>query len=110
MAHGHHHHTHTGEILALADFFKKDSDYIEVISQNIKDQMAKEMEEDDSKSYFLNSEVPEWDFKEIDAETDFYFDENDNLVIEFDKYEVAPGYMGAVSFTVKKSVIEDMLN
>lgn len=99
----------TGTILELADFFKKDSDYITAISDNIKEQMEAQMKADDSITYFYNSDVPEWDFKEITRDTSFYFNEKEELVINFEEYEVAPGYMGAVSFTIPHSVTDSLL-
>ncbi|OJT72202.1 anti-sigma factor, partial [Clostridioides difficile] len=34
------------------------------------------------------------------------FNKNGNLVISFDEYEVAPGYMGAVEFVIPNKVIK----
>ena len=99
----------TGNILKLADFFGKDSDYLKVISDNIKEQMEIQMKNDDSVSYFYHSDMPEWDFNEITEDTSFYFNDNDELVVNFDEYEVAPGYMGAVSFTIPHSVTDPLL-
>lgn len=99
----------TGEILSLKDFFQEGSDYIGVISDAIKAQMKQQMEQDDSVIYWLDSEVPEWDFQAIDDDTSFYFDGQGDLVIQFDEYEVAPGSMGAVSFTIPRADLDDIL-
>ena len=99
----------TGEILSLKDFFREGSDYIGVISDAIKAQMKQQMEQDDSVIYWLDSEVPEWDFQAIDDDTSFYFDGQGDLVIQFDEYEVAPGSMGAVSFTIPRADLDDIL-
>ena len=99
----------TGEILSLKDFFQEGSDYIGVISDAIKAQMKQQMEQDDSVIYWLDSEVPEWDFQAIDDDTSFYFDGQGDLVIQFDEYEVAPGSMGAVSFTISRADLDDIL-
>lgn len=99
----------TGKLLSLSDFFKEDSDYINKISENIKEQMEAQMKEDDSITYFLNSDTPEWDFDKIKEDANFYFNDKDQLVIGFDEYEVAPGYMGAVSFTIPHSVTDGLL-
>ena len=93
----------TGESVILSDLFEKDA-YIAHISENIKDQMRAQMKRDDSVSYFIDSDLPDEDFKEIDPNQDFYIDEDGGLVICFDEYEVAPGSMGTVSFKVPKSV------
>ena len=92
----------TGNAVILSDLFEKDA-YIDHISDNIKEQMRAQMKKDDSISYFLDTDMPEEDFKEIDPNQDFYFDKNGDLVICFDEMEVAPAYMGPVSFTVPQS-------
>ncbi len=93
----------TGEAVILSDLFEKD-EYIEHISANIRSQMKQQMKADDSKDYFVDTDMPDEDFKEIDPNQDFYIDENGDLVICFDEMEVAPAYMGPVSFTIPQSV------
>jgi hypothetical protein len=39
-------------------------------------------------------------FEKIKADQNFYLSSNHKLVISFDKYEVAPGYMGIVEFEI----------
>ena len=99
----------TGERVRLDDLFREDADYIGVISENIKEQMRTRMQEDENVYYWLDDEdVPEWNFKEISPEQDFYFNENKELVISFDEYEVAPGYMGCVEFLIEDSVLNGL--
>ena len=102
----------TGKIKKLADYFKEDSNYIDVLTKEIKRQMREQMKEDDEKIYFLDSDdgLDEMDFKKLPEDADFYFDTDGNLVVLFDEYEVAPGYMGAVSFTINESVFEALLS
>ena len=40
----------------------------------------------------------------------FYFNDIGDIVIVFDKYEVAPGFMGTPEFAVNMSVISDVIN
>lgn len=96
----------TGEILTLDSLFKDVPDYKEKISQNIKKQMEDQMAADENIFYFYNSENPEDDFKGITGEESFYFNQTGELVIAFDEYEVAPGYMGAVEFTIPKDLLK----
>ena len=102
----------TGEIKTLADYFKKDSDYLSILTKDIKRQMREQMKADEQKTYFLDSEdgMDEMDFKKLSEDADFYFDEDGNLIVLFDECEVAPGYMGAVSFTITRDVFEDLLS
>lgn len=94
----------TGQVVSLAHFLEDDAAKLEAVSDNIKEQMVSQMAEDDSIIYFYQSDMPEWDFKGLTGEESFYLDENGQLVVAFDEYTVAPGYMGAVEFTIPKSV------
>ena len=97
----------TGEVVTLADLFAKDSDYISVISENIKSQMRQQMASDEDVTYFLDDDnMPEFNFQEITDETNFYFNEKGELVIAFDEYEVAPGSMGAPEFVIPQEIVE----
>ena len=97
----------TGQILSLNDVLGNDSEMKKAVGENIKEQMRSQMAADSGITYFLDSETPEWDFTGLTGEEDFYFDSQGQLVIVFDEYEVAPGYMGAVEFTIPKSVTEN---
>ncbi|ROR27493.1 uncharacterized protein DUF3298 [Mobilisporobacter senegalensis] len=101
----------SGNIFTLKDVFKENTDYIKVISENIKKQMREQMAADESITYFFeNEETKEWNFEEIKVDQNFYFNKNEELVIVFDKYEVAPGYMGMVEFTIPAEAIKDIIN
>ncbi len=100
----------TGKQVQLGDLFQEGSDYNERLSENIKDQMRAEMAEDENKIYWVDYEdVPGWNFEKLKEDQNFYFDEAGNIEISFDEYEVAPGYMGALEFTVEREVFEDIL-
>lgn len=96
----------TDKVITLGDLFKEDSDYIGVISEAIIGIMVEQMAEDEMISYFYKSEVPDWDFKEIKEDQNFYISDTGEIVIVFDKYEVAPGYMGMVEFVIPKDVTD----
>ena len=100
----------TGNVVALADLFAEGSDYISVISENIKTQMRAQMVADEGVIYFLDDEdMPEFNFQSITEQTNFYFNESGELVIAFDEYEVAPGYMGAPEFVIPQKVTAGLL-
>lgn len=91
----------TGEVITLAGLFKDKPDALPAISDNIKKQMADQMAADESKLYFYQSgEEAAEDFKGLTGEESFYFNQDGLLVIVFDEYTVAPGYMGVVEFTI----------
>lgn len=100
----------TGKQIQIGDLFREGSNYREVLSENLKDQMRAKMAEDENNIYWVDySDVPEWNWERIKEDQNFYFDEAGNIVISFDEYEVAPGYMGAQEFTVEQSVFEKLL-
>lgn len=98
----------TGDIISLSDLFKNKPEMLTAISDNIKEQMKQQMAADSSVTYFIDSDMPEWDFKELKGDESFYFNEKGELVITFDETEVAPAYMGAVEFTIPQSVTGDL--
>lgn len=99
----------TGERLQLADLFKEGADYISPVSENIKLQMKEQMAADENKIYWLDSEIEEWNFKQITDETAFYLNEQGNIVISFNEGDVAPMYMGVVTFEIPKDMVADIL-
>ena len=96
----------TGERLALEDLFVEDADYIAVISREIIRQMRERMEADANVAYWLDEEIDDWNFKEITGETQFYINENNNVVISFNEGDVAPMYMGVETFEIPAEVLE----
>lgn len=99
----------TGERLKLKDLFVEGTDYITPISDNIKTQMREQMAADDMKMYWLDDEeVAEWNFNQITDETAFYINENGNIVISFNEGDVAPMYMGIVTFEIPNELLKDI--
>ena len=100
----------TGNVVTLEDLFAEGSDYISAISENIKTQMKEQMAADEGVIYFLdNDDMPEFNFQGITEQTNFYFNEKNELVIAFDEYEVAPGSMGAPEFVIPQEVTAAIL-
>ncbi len=96
----------TGEIVSLGDLFKEGADYITPISENIKEQMREQMQADESKVYWVDSkEEVGHQFETVKADQNFYVNHDGQIVICFDEYEVAPGYMGLVEFTVDEEAV-----
>ncbi len=96
-------------LITLPSLFK-DTSYIESISNNIKSQMLQQMLDDPDIYYWLNDEsLGDENFDKINPDQHFYITSNNELVIVFDKYAVAPGYMGNVEFLIPTSVIQNIL-
>lgn len=99
----------TGEMIDLAGIFKDGVNFVAPISENIKEQMAAQMKADENVYYWLEDEMEEWNFQEIKEDVDFYVNAGGNLVIVFDEYEVAPGYMGIVEFEIPAEIVQDLV-
>lgn len=100
----------SGRRVQIADLFQENSGYADVLSEDIRNQMRAAMAEDEMNMYWVDStDMPELNWEGIKEDQNFYFDESGNLVIVFDEYEVAPGYMGAQEFTVERTVFENLL-
>lgn len=96
----------TGENVYLGDLFNT-PDYCKVIAEEIKEQMKERMNNDNSLEYWIDSKY--FDYTEITDTHNYYFNQKGNLVIPFDKYEVAPGYMGEPQFEIDKRIIKKIL-
>ena len=94
----------TGKEVSLADLFTNDS-YIQTISEEIKRQMREQMAADENKQYWLDDpEVEEWNFDRIAADQSFYITDRGTLVICFNEGDVAPMFMGCVSFELPADI------
>lgn len=99
----------SGKQLELKDFFKQDSNYIDVLTKDIQEQMRKANKEENA-SYFIDTEYgDDFNFTKLDPEQSCYWDEEGNLVLVFDKYQVSAGCMGMPEITVNRSAFLDCL-
>ncbi len=85
----------TGRNITLEDMLGKN--YIDLANKQILSQIE-ERKKDENNMYFED----ELKFKTIQSNQDFYINENGNVVIVFQKYEIAPGYMGKQEFEILK--------
>lgn len=98
----------TGRILKLADLFAAESGYLDVLTAEIQRQMRAQMAADENVMYWLDSEVPAWDFTALDPDTAFYVNEDGELVIVFNEGDVAPMYLGVVEFVIPTACVADI--
>lgn len=99
-----------GKTLALKDLFLEDSDYIGVVSEEILRQMTERVQNGQG-NYFIPGGIWREDecFKQISVDQNFYLNEENDLVIIFNEYEVAPGSMGMPQFVIEQEVLADIL-
>ena len=96
-------------LITLPSLFKDDS-YIEIISENIKEQMRAKRAADSNLVYWIAGEPDAIDgFDRILADQPFYITDQGKLVVSFDKYMVGPGSMGIQEFEIPTAVIQDVL-
>lgn len=89
-----------GKLMELKDLFKANSNYKEPINKFIKSEIEKNKE-----AYYDGEEA----FKTIKDSQNFYLDPDNNLVVVFEQYEIAPRYMGMPEFKIPANLIKDIL-
>lgn len=100
------------EILITLPSMFKDDRYIDFISEEIKGQMVAQHQADPNRFFWVEGIEQTVDmplFERIAGDQSFYISAEGELVISFDKYEVAPGYMGVLTFTIPTEVLEEVL-
>lgn len=98
----------TGELITLGDLFQSER-FSEVLGEEIRRQMQQQMERDKEAVYYINRSDVDSNFTSVEGTHNFYWNRDGALVVPFDKYEVAPGYMGCPEFVIDRSVIKDIL-
>lgn len=89
-------------VVALSDLFNEGADYVTPISNEIINQMKADTKTD----YFIGEE--EDGFIEIDPHQSFYINNDGNIVICFEEYQVGPGSIGAPQFIIPSSVTDSI--
>lgn len=94
----------TGEPLTLKGLLGKN--YKELADNIIKEEIKKRMTEDENQIFFgVNQEDKELGiegFNGIKEDQTFYINQEGNVVITFEQFEIAPGYMGIPEFEISK--------
>ena len=90
-----------GKFLTLDDLFKEDIDYKNVINEEIRIQIEELIKSDEQ-----NKGV--YEFKSIEDKQKFYI-QDDNLVVYFDLYDIAPYAAGIPEFMINVNKIDHIL-
>lgn len=85
-----------GALVTLKDLLG--DDYIELANAHIREQI---LERENAGEFFFTAE--EGGFTEISENTKFYINENNRPVIVFEKYEIAPGAAGEITFEIAEN-------
>ena len=98
-----------GTLLELKDLFKENADYITPISRYIIGEMRKENEAGTAYYWVENDDGIIQGFEEIKENQSFFINDAGNIVICFDKYEVAPGAYGCPEFEIPRDIVKDIV-
>ncbi|MBF8808400.1 MAG: DUF3298 domain-containing protein [Enterococcus lacertideformus] len=100
-----------GVVLSLPLLFKDDR-YVSVLSTEIKAQIQKQVKENPNNYYWTEDDFKNGIVKEtslVKAKSQFYINKNHELVIVYDQFVIAPGYMGNPIFVIPKEVTKKIL-
>lgn len=89
----------TGNEITLEELLG--NNYEDTINKEIRNQIAEREEKDKNQLFFNENDNIDNYFKGISKDQNFYINENKNPVVVFNKYEIAPGYMGIQEFEIK---------
>lgn len=96
-----------GLLITLPSLFVDDN-YIDVISNYLIETMKEKMAADEDLVYWVEDDGF-YVFETIEPEQSFFINPQNKLVISFDKYDIAPGYMGMQTFQIPTEIIEELL-
>ena len=97
----------TGEYVSFTDLF--DASNYAALEEYIVSDMKAQMEADENLAYFFDDPVIGEDFVYVTDDQNFYFDESNNLVMVYNEYTVAPGYMGMPEIIIPVDVYEPLM-
>lgn len=90
-----------GHDITLAELLGEN--YAAIIEESVRTQAAEQVKADESLVYWLGTENEYLIGEENVFESPkFYINEEGNVVVVFEKYTIAPGYMGAREFVITK--------
>lgn len=98
----------TGKFVTLEELFKRGCDYTGRISDIVKKEMIRRNDEEEG-LFFVEADEYTEGFGGIDKDAKFFINDNGNIVICFDKYEVAAGAQGSPEFEIEPEDIADIL-
>lgn len=84
----------TGKTITLEHLFGKN--YKEIVNGEVNRQIAQRKEADENALFFEGEDG----FQTISANQSFYIRGDRTVVVVFEKYEIAPGYMGTLEFPI----------
>lgn len=94
----------TGEDLTLKDLLG--DNYKELVNKSVQSQIEQRMKDDENQIFFGftqdEKDMGIKGFESIKDDQTFYINKDGNVVITFEQFEIAPGYMGVPEFEIMK--------
>lgn len=97
----------TGEYVTFTDLF--DASNYAALEEYIVSDMKAQMEADENLAYFFDDPVIGEDIVYVTDDQNFYFDESNNLIMVYNEYTVAPGYMGMPEIIIPVDIYEPLM-
>jgi len=97
----------TGEYVTFTDLF--DASNYAALEEYIVSDMKAQMEADENLAYFFDDPVIGEDIVYVTDDQNFYFDESNNLIMVYNEYTVAPGYMGMPEIVIPVDIYEPLM-
>lgn len=94
----------SGNYITFGDLFEEEG--FAALEETILAQMEAQMKADPHTVYWTDKTDLGVNITALDEEQNFYFNEEHDLVIVFDKYEVGPGSMGCPEFKISPEIYE----
>lgn len=94
----------TDQLVTLSSLFGENSGYAQRLKEEVQKQAAKQMKDDPADEYFLNETFT------IEADQNFYRNQEGLLVLVFDEYTIAPGAMGSPEFVIPNEISDELQN
>ena len=100
-------------VITLPSLFKDDR-YIGIISRYVEEELRNRMIETEGSDMYWIGGTEYHDesfgvFEGITPDQNFYITEDGKLVMSFDEYEIAPGFMGLVTVEIPTKLLQDVL-
>lgn len=92
-------------VLSLPMLFKN-ANYQRALSEEVTKQMKERISKSSDMVYLPLENDDAYNMTE---DPEFYINDDHELVLYFDKYEIAPGYMGPQEFAINKELVEELL-
>lgn len=96
------------KLLTLDEVYKNDPDYKNKLISYIKSEMKRRNEEEEG-MFFLDGQFAEDTEKALNGVNKFYINNDGNVMVCFDKYEIAAGAQGSPEFEIPETVIKPSL-